>query len=236
MEPKNSEGGVGRLAPRGVRRNRFSAKDSLHPGWMEGGPLAIWRRIAVAALLCLAWTAAADAQFSLREVPLGFCSDASLGSAATLASFTCASFTGTGSGTTLTASAVSGMIQPGQVVSGSGVPANTTITKQLTNADANGIPGRAGTYQTSQATTSSGASLTTGGAPTQADYAVICAYDQAINWRDDGTAPTATAGSGGQGIAAGNCIPYNGTFSQLQFIQETGGAVAGVSFYFGGAQ
>jgi len=65
-----------------------------------------------------------------------------------------ASFTGSGSGTTLTASAVTGVIEVGQLVQGSGVPANTTILSQLT-----GTPGGAGTYQTSNATTSSSAAL-----------------------------------------------------------------------------
>ena len=62
-------------------------------------------------------------------------------------------------------------------------------------------------------------------------YAVICAETQAVNWRDDGTAPTGTVGSGGMGIPAGSCIPYNGTFSQIRFIQQSGGAVLSVSFY-----
>lgn len=70
-----------------------------------------------------------------------------------------------------------------------------------------------------------------GGIPVGTTYAVICAYTQGVVWRDDGTPPTATPGSGGQGIAAGQCIPYNGTFTLIQFIQQTGGALLGVSFY-----
>lgn len=70
-----------------------------------------------------------------------------------------------------------------------------------------------------------------GGIPTGTTYAVICAYTQGVTWRDDGVAPTATAGSGGQGISAGQCIPYNGTFTAIQFIQQTSGAVLGVAFY-----
>lgn len=65
-----------------------------------------------------------------------------------------AAFTGTGSGTTLTVSAVTGVIEPGQLVQGSGVPANTTIVSQLS-----GTPGGAGDYQTSNATTSVAAAL-----------------------------------------------------------------------------
>lgn len=80
---------------------------------------------------------------------------------------------------------------------------------------------------------SSATSLTScsGGIPANTTYAVICAYAQGVVWRDDGTAPTGTPGSGGQGIAANQCIPYNGTFTKIQFIQQTSGALLGVSFY-----
>lgn len=74
-------------------------------------------------------------------------------------------------------------------------------------------------------------SACSGGVPTGTTYAVLCAYTQGVTWRDDGTAPTATAGSGGQGIAAGQCIPYNGDFTKIRFIQQTGGAILGASFY-----
>lgn len=66
-----------------------------------------------------------------------------------------ASFTGTGSGTNLTASAVTGEIKPGDRINGTGVPAGTNIVSQ-----SSGTPGGAGVYVTSAATTSSGASLT----------------------------------------------------------------------------
>jgi hypothetical protein len=65
-----------------------------------------------------------------------------------------ATFTGTGSGTNLTASAVTGVIAVGDVVTGTGAPANTTIVSQTS-----GTPGGAGVYVTSNATTSSGAAL-----------------------------------------------------------------------------
>ena len=64
-----------------------------------------------------------------------------------------------------------------------------------------------------------------------ATYLVICAYTQGVVWRDDTVAPTSTPGVGGQGIVANQCIPYNGTPSALQFIQQASGAVLGVSFY-----
>lgn len=69
-----------------------------------------------------------------------------------------ATFTGTGSGTNLTVSAVaSGTIVPGPgfLVTGTGVPASTVILSQTS-----GTTGGAGVYVTSAATTSSGATLT----------------------------------------------------------------------------
>lgn len=183
--------------------------------------------IAVLSVLAIVMAAPlAYAQSSLREVPLGFCSLSSMGAATPLSSCQVASFTGTGSGTNLTISAVSGIVSAGEVLSGTGVPAGTTILSQ-----ASGINGGAGVYVTSAPTTSNGASLTASGPPTAATYAVICAYNQGIVWRDDGVAPTTTPGSGGQGIATGLCIPYNGTLSAFQAIQQAGGAVLGVSFY-----
>lgn len=65
-----------------------------------------------------------------------------------------ATFTGNGSGTNLTASAVTGTILPGQIIVGTGSPANTTIVSQTS-----GTPGGAGIYVTNNATTSSGAAL-----------------------------------------------------------------------------
>ena len=65
-----------------------------------------------------------------------------------------ATFTGNGSGTNLTASVVTGIISIGQLIVGTGVPANTTIVSQTS-----GPTGGAGVYVTSNATTSSGAAL-----------------------------------------------------------------------------
>lgn len=60
-----------------------------------------------------------------------------------------AAFTGNSTGTNvLTVSSITGVITPGQTLLGTGVPANTTITAQLT-----GPTGGNGTYQTSNNTT-----------------------------------------------------------------------------------
>jgi hypothetical protein len=69
-----------------------------------------------------------------------------------------ASFTGTGSGTNLTVTGVTGTIAIGAAVAGTGVPSTitTTIVSQTS-----GTTGGAGLYVTSAATTSAGAALTT---------------------------------------------------------------------------
>lgn len=65
-----------------------------------------------------------------------------------------ATFTGTGAGTNLTVTAVTGVLAVGQILFGSGVPGGTTILSQTS-----GTPGGAGVYVTSGATTSSSAAL-----------------------------------------------------------------------------
>lgn len=70
-----------------------------------------------------------------------------------------------------------------------------------------------------------------GGIPAGTSYAVICAYTQNVNWRDDGVAPTASVGTGGQQIQSNNCIPYNGNFTAFQAIQQNSSAILGITFY-----
>ena len=71
-----------------------------------------------------------------------------------------------------------------------------------------------------------------GGIPTGANYAVICAVSQGVNWRDDGVAPTAANG-GGMPLVAGSCFAYNADMTALRFIQTASSAVINVSFYQG---
>ena len=80
-------------------------------------------------------------------------------------------------------------------------------------------------------TTSTGLSSCSAGIPANAGYAVICAYSAGVVWRDDGQTPTATPGTGGQALASGQCMSYNGTFSAIQFIQQAAGAVIGINFW-----
>jgi len=67
-----------------------------------------------------------------------------------------------------------------------------------------------------------------GGIPTNSVYAFITAEAQAIRYRDDGTAPTATVG---QPLAVGVQLLYGGTLSALQVISQTSGAKLNVLFY-----
>jgi hypothetical protein len=67
--------------------------------------------------------------------------------------------------------------------------------------------------------------------PSGSSSALICAYTQGVVWRDDGAAPTSTPGSGGQGLAANQCQMFYNNLGSLQFIQQSSGAILGVSFY-----
>lgn len=194
------------------------------------------KKLLLASAAVLALSAAALAQSlppGLPLIPMGYCqlSAAQLASSVGLSACVRASFTGTGSGTTLTASSVTGFIRPGDGVTGTGAPAGTTIVRQLT-----GTAGGAGTYQTSVATTSSGASLTSGGIPTDPqgrtpNYMIMTDEVAAtgVRWRDDGGAPTATVG---------NLLPpsapftYPGPASAIRFIAQTGSPILNISFYF----
>lgn len=65
-----------------------------------------------------------------------------------------------------------------------------------------------------------------GGSPVR--WAQICVATNAVKWRDDGTAPTASVG---MTIAAGSCYAYSGSLSAIQFIQITSPAVLDISYY-----
>jgi hypothetical protein len=169
--------------------------------------------------------ARAQLQAGIPITPLGYCQTpaASLASAVSFSACVGASFTGTCSGTVLTASAVTGDINIGWTVTGTGVTAGTTITSNGTGT------GGAGTYNVSQTCTSSGASLTTVGPPIGATSVLIQAEAQNIRFRDDGAAPTTAVGS--LLISGTNPFLYNGTLKNIQFIDATAGGILDASFY-----
>ncbi len=59
-------------------------------------------------------------------------------------------------------------------------------------------------------------------------YCVIIAETQAVRWRDDGTAPTASVG---MPLATGQPLTYDGDLTLIRFIEQTGSAKLNISFY-----
>lgn len=162
-------------------------------------------------------------------IPMGVCQLTASASVVLLSTCIQASFTGTGAGTILTASAVTGFIRPGAALAGTGVPAGTTIVAQLT-----GPAGGAGTYQTSVATTSSGNALTTSGIPVDAtgrsaNMVVLTVETANIRWRDDGAAPTTAIGM--LIVAASAPLTYVGAIANFQLVAVTGSPVVDAAYY-----
>lgn len=77
-------------------------------------------------------------------------------------------------------------------------------------------------------TTSVLISTCSGGIPIGADHAQIITQTQAINWRDDGTAPTTTVG---MPLAVATMLDFDGTLTGLRVIAQTGTAVVNIRFY-----
>lgn len=59
-------------------------------------------------------------------------------------------------------------------------------------------------------------------------FALIIPEGQAIRWRDDGTAPTASIG---MPVAVGIPIQYDGDLTKIRFIEQTAGAKLNISYY-----
>lgn len=64
--------------------------------------------------------------------------------------------------------------------------------------------------------------------PAGATSAVITAEAQAIRWRDDGTAPTATVG---MPVAVNVPFNYSGPLANMKVISQTAGAKLNVAYY-----
>ena len=58
--------------------------------------------------------------------------------------------------------------------------------------------------------------------------AIITAETQAVRWRDDDTAPTASVG---MPLAAGATLQYDGDLTKIQFIEQTASAKLNISYY-----
>jgi hypothetical protein len=58
--------------------------------------------------------------------------------------------------------------------------------------------------------------------------AIITAEAQAVRWRDDDVAPTATVG---MPLAAGATLQYDGDLTKIKFIEQTASAKINVTYY-----
>lgn len=58
--------------------------------------------------------------------------------------------------------------------------------------------------------------------------AIITPETQAVRWRDDGVAPTASVG---MPLAVGSTLQYDGDLTQIRFIEQTGSAKINVTYY-----
>lgn len=64
--------------------------------------------------------------------------------------------------------------------------------------------------------------------PAGATMALIVAETQAVRWRDDGTAPTATVG---MPLAIGVSLSYDGDLKAIRFIEQAASAKLNVAYY-----
>lgn len=64
--------------------------------------------------------------------------------------------------------------------------------------------------------------------PAGATSAIITAEAQAVRYRDDGTAPTATVG---MPVAVAVQLQYTGALANIQFIEQTSGAKLNILYY-----
>lgn len=183
--------------------------------------------IGFAVMVAAALPARAQSGGVLSRAPAGYCQMTGINAAAKITAANCqrAAFTATGTGTSLNVTAVaSGLVNVNDAIAGTGVPAGTYIAAQVS-----GLPNGVGVYTTNNPTTSNGASLTSGGVPQGATVLEISAETQAIRWRDDNQAPTATVG---MPIAAA-ALPfvYSGSLVNIQFINQVSGGIIDLAFY-----
>jgi len=62
----------------------------------------------------------------------------------------------------------------------------------------------------------------------QPTFALIIAEGQAVRWRDDGTAPTASVG---MPVPIGVPLQYDGDLTKIRFIEQTASAKLNISYY-----
>lgn len=133
----------------------------------------------------------ADGSLYIGSAPAGASGTGSIG----------ATFTATGTGTSLVVTAVTGLISIGDTIAGTGVTAGTTILAQVS-----GTTGGAGTYTTSVATTSAAAALTS--------FGIVL----------DVTAVTGT-------FSIGDAVTGTGVPAGATLATQVSGAIGGVGVY-----
>jgi hypothetical protein len=116
---------------------------------------------------------------------------------------------------------VTGTFAIGQTVTGTGIPANTTIVQ------AGSAPS---TWVLSSACTTEASETVTAYDTPRVDFAIIRVTAANVYWRDDGTAPTATVG---MPLLSTDTVPfeYYGDPLAIQFIAVSGSPVLDVSYY-----
>lgn len=130
------------------------------------------------------------------------------------------SVTGAIAATTLTVSAwTSGLVTPGQVLSGSGMTVGTKVVKQLTSTETDGALGKKGTYQVSASQTFASGAIT-GAAGTAYDEGEDFIVNATLGWVKALSTGAITDGeplkvSGAYGAVAGKEIS-GGTESQIR--------------------
>jgi hypothetical protein len=61
-------------------------------------------------------------------------------------------------------------------------------------------------------------------------YAIIRPQAQAVRWRDDGTAPTASVG---YPLNVGEELKYAGDLRAIRFIEQAASAALNINYYYG---
>ena len=82
-----------------------------------------------------------------------------------------------------------------------------------------------GYQQITTVSSSVGLTIPTGTDPT---YVIIVAQTQAVRWRDDGVAPTASVG---MPLDVGVAFRYDGDLRRIRFFEQAASAALNVSYY-----
>lgn len=85
-----------------------------------------------------------------------------------------------------------------------------------------------GYQQITSLSASTGLTVPTTG-PQRPVRCIITPQTQAVRWRDDGTAPTASIG---YPLAVGSELKYDGDLNAIRFIEQVASAAINVTYYY----